>query len=211
MNGIKKGEQVLRDAETALQHLMAEAATNGEYDSLPTLAGWAQRVGKLPDEPEDSRRASRRVVGKSAGTNSNSAQKSMRKRRSAEYPKFVRDDNNLVKIGWSKTDRSEYEHKASRQTVQAIASSIFRLGRTGDRFAMEDVLPVEDLGGDQIPNYQCYLTLAWLRSIQLVERHGRLGYTIAKGIDHVEAVDDCWSRLANRSTAKVGSAAEQNE
>ena len=96
----------------------------------------------------------------------------------------------------------------SPETVEAVTTSVLRLGRGGERFTMEDILPVEDLGGDPVPHYQCYLILAWLRSIQLVERHGRLGYSVARKIDLTDAVEDCWNRLASRSTTRVGASDE---
>ena len=41
---------------------------------------------------------------------------------------------------------------------------------------MEDVLPLGYAGGKEIPSYQAYLALAWLRSVEAIRKDGREGY-----------------------------------
>ena len=41
---------------------------------------------------------------------------------------------------------------------------------------MEDVLPLVYEGGKEIPSYQAYLALAWLRSVEAITKDGRDGY-----------------------------------
>ena len=202
MDNSDKGKEVVRDAEQSLRLLLADAASTGDYASVKRLASWAQLLADLMNDndtgpkSQDSERPSRPGGKRTPRTKHKSS-----KSRSAGYPKFVRDQEFLVKIGWSKADSKEYEHKASKSAVQALVSSISRVGRNGKRFSMDSILPQKALDGDIIPDYQSYLILAWLRTIELVEQHGRLGYTIPGNVDLVEAVDDCWNRLAERSYA----------
>lgn len=196
MNRIVNGKKVLLDAEQALQRLLADAATSGDYDAIRILGNLASELAKLGEmcsgtgdkiRPPTSKRvkstkASRRKKGNSSG-----------------YPRFVRDEDELVKIGWSKKEGSEYEHKAQKDVVRTIVASISRAGRQGSRFSMDAILPLKKLDGTPIPDYQSYLILAWLRSAQLVQQHGRLGYTIRQGIDLADEAEDCWNRLASRS------------
>jgi hypothetical protein len=198
MNRIDSGKQVLREAEQSLQRLLADAAINGDYAALPVLAEWAQRVASLLDLDVAAEESLEKPVW-SAPRTTKPTKKPSRKKRSAGYPKFVKDDDNLVKIGWSKRDGSEYEHKARKEVVRAVVTSISLAGRRGKRFTMETILPLKNLDGSSIPDYQAYLVLAWLRSIELVTQHGRLGYTVPQDIDLADVVEDCWARLADRS------------
>jgi hypothetical protein len=190
-----RGKKVLQAAERELQRLLAEAATNAEYDALPLLTRWAARIGALlndadgGDDQSQPPKKSRRKTSKRRKPPS----------KSSGYPRFVREADNLVKIGWSKREGSEYEHKAPKEVVHAVVSSVARLGGSGRRFTMDEILPIEDLSGTEIPDYQSYLVLAWLRIAELVDGHGRRGYTISKDFELIDKVDDCWNRLANRT------------
>lgn len=201
MDSIQAGQKILRKAEQSLQQLLAEAATTGDYEGVSVLSLWAQGVATLlkhvePDTPTPLRSID---VGRGPTAKPRSVRPKLQRKRGTGYPQFVRDEDFLVKIGWSKRDRSEYEHKAPRHAVQAVVSSLSRAGRDGKRFSMEAVLPLAHLDGSAIPDYQCYLILAWLRSIELVMQHGRVGYTIPGNIDLFDAVEDCWKRLARRT------------
>ena len=201
MSRIESGRQILRDAEQALQGLLAGAATDGDYSSVPVLMDWARQLGDLAGEletPGERKSLERIATGPSANRKSKRPQK-RKKPKGSGYPRFIRDDNSLVKIGWSKTGGEEYEHKADKDAVDAVVSSIARAGRRGKRFSMETLLPCKKPDGTAIPDYQSYLTLAWLRTSELVSQHGRLGYTVPDADSLQAAVEDCWLRLAGRT------------
>jgi hypothetical protein len=40
-----------------------------------------------------------------------------------QYPSFVREGDNLVKIGWSKTQKAEYEHKSPKRLLAVLCES----------------------------------------------------------------------------------------
>ncbi len=53
---------------------------------------------------------------------------------------------------------------------------------------MEENLPLKDpADGTEIPTYQVYLCLAWLRQAKLVEQHGRQGYSLPSSA-HLEGL-----------------------
>jgi len=84
----------------------------------------------------------------------------------------------IVKVGWSKKARKEYQHKAPRSVAFAFADHLRKHTRDGKLFRMEDILPVPDPVNDgELPGYQVYLVLAWLRSLDIVQKQGRDGYT----------------------------------
>ena len=64
---------------------------------------------------------------------------------------------------------------------------------------MDDVLPLKDpVSGTEVPAYQSYLCLAWLRSVGIVTQHGRQGYSLAKKDDVAARTEECWRQLATR-------------
>jgi hypothetical protein len=200
MEGISSGKSVLRDAERALLDLVAKAAASGDYPSISTLSTWAQKVAELRDgSAHDLGLDLNEELRPKKERRTPSKKRRSSKQRTATYPKFARDEDHLVKIGWSKKERREYEHKTHQNSVRSLVSSIIRAGRNGTRFSMESVLPITSLSGEPVPDYQSYLILAWLRSVGLVEQHGRLGYTIDESVDLVQSVEDLWSQLPVRS------------
>ncbi|MFH1731531.1 MAG: hypothetical protein ABIF82_07760, partial [Planctomycetota bacterium] len=61
----------------------------------------------------------------------------------------------MVKVGWSKKGRKEYEHKASRAVVHIVAGAVAQSARSGCMFASESFLPVIDPQNKrEVPAYQ---------------------------------------------------------
>jgi hypothetical protein len=117
----------------------------------------------------------------------------------AAYPKFLRTGENLVKIGWSKSDKTTYEHKAPRRVVNLLVEALLRVGQGGRRFTSDDLLPLRDTKeGTEIPSYQTYLSLAWLRAEELVVQHGRQGYSLPPSVDLARATEERWQELPQR-------------
>lgn len=119
-------------------------------------------------------------------------------RKVGEYPKFLRDGDSLVKIGWSKKEKATYEHKAPRRILTALAGALEKTGRGGKRFGFEELLPLPDPDGGEIPSYQAYLALAWLRAENLLTQHGRQGYSIPDGTDLTTLITERWEELTAR-------------
>jgi hypothetical protein len=121
------------------------------------------------------------------------------KSNSPKYPLFVREGGNLVKIGWSKSEKKEYEHKAPRHVLKLLASVLSKVAAGSKRITMRQVLPLTDrTNGSEVPSYQTYLCLAWLRSIGLVRQHGRQGYSIPNGLILESSVENRWQELRER-------------
>src|SRR5438105_955733 len=148
---------VLARTEQDLRGLIGRAAAAGEYDALFTLTGWAREVRQLVDNDGHVRAPSRqpadpgkRVAGRRAAKISTARGGRRRKRRKqlasrpAEYPKFLRDGDSLVKIGWSKSEKSTYEHKAPRRVIELLVAALTHGRRAGQRFTMEEALPLKD-------------------------------------------------------------------
>jgi len=115
------------------------------------------------------------------------------------YPRFERDDDKLVKVGWSKKAREEYEHRAPRPAVLAFAEHVGTATAKGKTFVIDDLLPVHDAAGDELPSYQVYLALGWLRNAGAVEKKGRDGYVrVADPLDG-SVFDTLWDQIPERT------------
>lgn len=105
----------------------------------------------------------------------------------------------MVKIGWSKSEAKTYEHKAPRAVLQALLRALIRVGAAGKRFTVEGLLPLKDSASNsEIPDYQTYLTLAWLRNVNLITQHGRQGYSLLPDFDLEQESNRHWDQLDTR-------------
>ena len=101
-----------------------------------------------------------------------------RSRGKQPYPRFRRDGSYMVKTGWSKKSREEYEHRAPAEAVFTIAGCLDDMTASGGTVAADDVAAaLSQDGATEVPSYQLYLVLAWMRAEQLLNRIGRTGYT----------------------------------
>jgi hypothetical protein len=117
----------------------------------------------------------------------------------AAYPQFFRNGDILVKIAWSKTHKGEYEHKAQFGVVRDLITAIRHSASKNGRFAMESLLPLRSsVGGQEVPSYQTYLCLAWLRAQGLVVQHGRQGYSIDPKVDILAKAQEMFEMLPER-------------
>jgi hypothetical protein len=215
-----RGLDALQECESRLRGLLTEAAAAGDYQAVMQLTEWARGVAAVkslrpptnwagPDcllpsdnEGNGANRVSssvRAATGRSTRRRKkNSGQRARGKRKSvaAAYPKFARLQNDLVKIGWSKKAKREYQHKAPRRVVDAIVDRLVEVGTDGQIFTTEQLLPLRDQDGDsEIPLYQVYACLAWLRSIGVVSQHGRRGYSTVRDRDASALIEALWSEL----------------
>jgi hypothetical protein len=110
------------------------------------------------------------------------------------YPLFYRDRDTLIKVGWSKSQGGEYEHRAPKAVVDALAQAIMRAG-PGEPTSMETLLPLRDDRGGEMPSYQAYLALAWLRACGAVRRHGQDGYSMTRRFASRDAIETLWGEL----------------
>lgn len=186
---IDKAIKVLAKCEAELCALVAAAAESGDYDGVMRIASWAKQIAAMAD-------------GATAATQQGSTEKkpvAESLKRAAirpAYPRFVRRGDQLVKIGWSKREKSEYEHKAPRQVALALARVATEAGRDGRIFQINTLLPLTNpVDGTEIPDYQVYLVIAWWRSVGLLDQHGRQGYSIPNVNQLNQAVESAWTKL----------------
>lgn len=180
-----KAIKILERCEAELRELVASAAGSGDYDAVLRITSWARQIsmmsGSTPASAPEKRPGAEGP--KKAST-----------RRA--YPRFVRRGDQIVKIGWSKREKSEYEHKAPRKAAQVLAKAAAEAGKDGRIFQINALLPLSDpKDGSEFPDYQVYLVIAWWRSVGLLDQHGRQGYSIPNSSQLHQAVESAWTNL----------------
>ncbi|GAH04275.1 unnamed protein product, partial [marine sediment metagenome] len=119
-------------------------------------------------------------------------------------PKFIRDEFNdrLIKIGWSKKNRNEYEHRVPFAAAMNVARYLVESIDPDKLFQVDEILPIADSEGHEIPSYQVYVTLAWLISTGLVEKKGRDGYLVVPGRLTIQSFNDLFGKLPGTEDVK---------
>jgi hypothetical protein len=202
MSIIQRTESLLAETERTLVGLANEAGAARDYDQAASLIELARKIKQLG---EQFRGAASKVADAPNPLDElmklDSAGEIKVPIRShnklGQYPKFVREGDSLVKIGWSKSQRAEYEHKSPKRLLAVLRDSL--TSANGKRIMMHRVLPLKDpVTGSAFPDYQSYLCLAWLKSAGLVIQHGRQGYSLPKGIELEKSVEALWANLLTR-------------
>lgn len=208
MTKIQRAEQILSQAERELVETATAAAAERDYDNASGLLAVAREVHQLPQrfrhlfgqgapDPKELARAAGPPTKSFPRAHARGTKTGGPK--FTHYPKFERAGENLVKIAWSKADKSEYEHKSPKRVLSVLVESLNKIGANGKRFAMESVMPLTDPGdGSEIPPYRVYLCLAWLRQIGAVVQHGRQGYSLKRDESLATAVESRWLEVPER-------------
>jgi hypothetical protein len=196
----RKAIQLLDECEQGLRGLVAEAAGLGDYGSVQRIADIAKAVSALAAEGRGEQSSSAPVPQVPSASPRHTGPGSAERRRTppADYPRFFRRGDELVKVGWSKKDRREYNHRAPRAAVDAVAASVRHVGAKGKVFNGDALLPLKDLiDGTAIPDYQAYVALAWLKHLGVVTQEGkRSGYTLTPDKSVDSTITAAWPELA---------------
>ncbi len=163
---------ILEEAETKLAQRAGELVAARQMTEAKPLLRLIDELAALREgEPELApAKPGRRQPARTPSTSSS---------RKTPYPKFARDGDTLVKIGYSRREKKEYEHRSPLAALDAVATHAARVADRQGRFTSDDLMPVPDADGDDLPSYQSYLCLAFLRDQGLVLRDGRSQYRIA--------------------------------
>jgi len=187
----EKSRAVFANTEKELRKLIADAAATSSYDELAfvlQLSRELERIAADFDRGQETRSQHKPTAspittqpspGRSTDTSPRSRNSTQQKRRAKKngYPKFHRDGEAIVKVGWSRSKKSEYEHRARFEAVEAVARAITATNDADRFFQIEDVLDhIASHTPDNIPSYQTYAVIAWLRSVGAVTREGKRGY-----------------------------------
>src|SRR2546427_1451542 len=133
--------QILTEAEAALRSLVRQAAAAGDYDAIVEIAKIARDVesvhhaGMVDTIPSIKFSEQREVPLKRRSLPDVAVSTSRKK-----YPAFFRSNDLLVKVGWSKKHRAEYEHRAPRLVLDAWIETLGHRARHNGRFSTGQLL-----------------------------------------------------------------------
>jgi len=206
MSTREAARRILRDAETALRKVMQDGLREQRYKDVSEVAqltdGVARLLGSNPSVTPYSSTTPSGTLERAAPQSSrpkSSNPRTVKNQDKAKYPRFEREGDRLIKVGWSKKHREEYEHRAPRDAVAAFARHLAGTVPEGHVFVVEDLMPVPGVNGDdEVPAYQVYLTLKWFQDVGAVEKKGRDGYVLRNGGLSESGVDDYWTALPVR-------------
>lgn len=206
MDTLQRATEVLSSAERALAAAARDAAETGDYDAAGYLIELARAVKGLGASARDRLPrgldgATVRTAGVEAAAPScgEPARIPRTRPRKGEYPKFLREEESLVKVGWSPSEKAEYEHKSHKRVLMALADAAAKAGARGKRFTMDRVLPLVNPADEtRFPDYQVYLCLAWLRALGLLVQHGRKGYSLSSRVPMEPLIERHWMNLPSR-------------
>ena len=208
MSCLEDAQKILVDAELSLRDLIERALSAQHYSDVAVIARIADAISHLRREDRDalvpsipvlSPNGARQIVsGDDEASRASSRSGRGHRTKHGEFPRFERDGDKLVKIGWSKRDERVYEHRAPRETVFLVSTAISTKVRPKAVFTMDRILPVNDGSGNEVPSYQSYLALAWLRSIGLVKRRGKEGYALTDGALDATKLQRLWNSIPDR-------------
>jgi len=122
-------------------------------------------------------------------------QRSGTRRSKRDYPRFHREDDELVRVGWSKSKNQEYVQRGSRQVIDSIVRGLSSIGSNGKPVTTDKLIEVTE--SDHIPSYQIYMCLGWLEKEGLVAKKGREGWQIREPVRLLHAMDQRWHKLQN--------------
>ncbi|MCR9096304.1 MAG: hypothetical protein NXI30_18920 [bacterium] len=208
MTTVQTARGIVADAEKALRDLIQQQIDEHRYTELPELARLADGVARLLRGDAPAVQSEPRVAVERAPGAAQPAKRTATKRHSAkaakkaDYPKFTRDGDRLIKIGWSKKAREEYEHRTPRDAARAFWRHLATSTTSGKLFTIEELLPVPDASGGDVPGYQVYMTLAWLRKAGLIEKRGREGYLVTAPDLSDQKFDALWDEIPARVEGK---------
>lgn len=206
MDYIGKTGDLLCRTESKLAEFASEASTNRDYETAARILATAQAIKRLAEQygpvlgqvrsTVNGTPAAKVTTTDKPPASGLTARTKRRKSRLGEYPRFFKSGDRLVKVGWSKKDKAEYEHKCPRNVLSCLVSSFLSIRGNDKRFSMDEVLPLTDpTDGSELPTYQIYVALAWLKTLGLIEQHGRQGYSVRKGVNLSTKVEDAWNAL----------------
>ena len=201
MDTLQKAYSILSATEVELRKLIEVAAKEGQYADVSKLAEIAAQFEPLVNRKEKKTTLGSRYLKLERQPNEvgeTATNQATRQKKSGEFPKFEIERDRLVKIGWSKKDRSAYEHRAERGIVLAI--SLYLASMTDQNiFKMDDLIPIQLNDGSDVPSYQAYLVLAWLRSLGLILKQGKDGYQWSVGEFDESAFNAAWESTTKRT------------
>lgn len=213
MSRLEEAQGIIYRCEQELRGLVAAAASSGDYSEVLELTTLALKVGELRVsgatgrsneawQPDSGRGL---VVGTTAQVEDTGSERAGagRQRRDSRraaaaarsYPTFLRAGDDLVKIGWSAKQRSEYQHRAPYPLLVKVGEALSQVPKR-KLVRIEDVQKLSSsTARDAAPLYQLYVVVAWFKEIGVLDQSGRQGYAVVDARNLSTTIEGAWLRL----------------
>jgi hypothetical protein len=195
MDAIRRLLLPLKKLEKQAKKDLAAAVGSGRFDDVVDLAQFTKELSEIAKRWNGSERNEAvRTTQPTAASSTPSSQMS------DEYPTFVREKDDLVKIGWSTRDAKPYEHRVPKTVVNEVVRAVLICGKSGHRFSIEELMKriAKSNGRTIVPSYQVYAAISWLKWSGMMLQHGRQGYTVVRPQTFDSSVDTAWQSLSKR-------------
>lgn len=178
MDHLSTATKILREARNSIANLAEKAIRSQDFDTVGRLAAMAKQLDSLCSSGAES--SASLQIARAIDPISNSIDNaSPRKRSKKTTPHFKRTGSDLAKVAPKKNGKGTYEHKAPKSVLDLLVGRLSIAKSNEQLVRLDEILPGKTAGEkDDIPSYQAYLCLGWLRDEGLVVQHGRRGYTI---------------------------------
>ena len=189
-----KIEELLKNCEAGVRNIIAAAAQDGDYDTVGRGREVALKLRGLWSGGHDGTIEQQSWHTAQLARSSWGVAKGHRGSRSPGYPRFELIDDNLIRYGWSKREKREYNHKVPKPVFERVvtAMSKIRSFNKGPHTA-EAIIEQANEGADEpVPNYQVYAVLGFLKAENAIEQQGREGYLIPDNFD--ARAQESWPR-----------------
>ena len=187
---------VLSRTEADLLKAMAAAAQDGDLELLDKarwVIGQVQQItnGLARNGSTQAMSSTRRRTPSAVGPKSI-------KENNKSYPAFRAKNGTLYRAAWSRKKNSEYEHKVPKSIVDQIVQAMAAVATADGRPVTVDAILATANSASvlQIPQYQAYLVVSWLRRANCVDQVGRDGYQVPPDIS--SSAEREWQRLLSK-------------
>ena len=191
---------VLENAEQSLRKLISQAALEQQYDEVAWILELAKQVWLVRERNAVESSQDLLPANGSEADNKNTSRIPIKHtkhlvetKKNGTYPRFSAQEDRLIKTGWSKKNKAEYEHRAPRGTIEKIFDAISQVGNNGS-FDIEAISPLVEQGDDLVPIYQIYMAIGWLRDNGFLVKCGRNEYGVSDATNHVD-FKSLWKKL----------------
>ncbi len=214
----RKIESVLDSAESSLGDLVQSALRQKSYDDIGRLVealAHLEKVRQALNLPQSkrasigqdmkvSKRASEVAIEKKSGSplpdtklkiEARRGRKQENEQSATNYPKFLKDESRLIKVGWSRKKKAEYMHRVPKEAIYIFAEHLEKNVGAQSLFEIENLFPILAASGEEIPGYQIYVIIAWLRTVGTIVKKGRDGYIIQKNTGLRGEINELWTNL----------------
>lgn len=195
-------QQALNRAEAEVRDAGAEAFRTGDdvaagqaRDVVAALKALRLRLnGQAPDALRPQLAAPPRKHARSRA-GKKKRRDALKENGKSGYPRYEVRNGSLVRIGWSKKEKSEYQHKAPREIFERTVAAMEKIAQSGSGpFTAEQVIEQTSDTSGAIPGYQAYVVIGLLRDQGCVEQVGREGYMIPEDVS--SRAMHVWNELA---------------